>query len=322
MDENEEKKPKKIYYVGFNYDYTYFSIGTDIGFQIYETNPLNLTISRELNGGIGLVNILEKTNIFFLVGGGKYPRFTPNKLIIWDDDKSEIAKEFRCNSFIINCYIKQNCIFIICSDSITLVNTKTMKVIKYINTINNPKGISSISNDPKKYIFTFPDKDKGNIIILNIIELENDNSEKIKKIEQLDNKDIVIKNAHKGNCITNLRHFFNKNHNIDLIMSISAKNNNIKIWNCKNWICLLNIKDIYPKGIINSACFIHYDNNLYILSSNNNWVQPDFIKIFNFEGNSIGNIKNSNENVYYIETYFEECNSHVYVITGNYNSVR
>jgi WD40 repeat protein len=199
MDENEEKKPKKIYYVGFNYDYTYFSIGTDIGFQIFETNPLNLTISRELNGGIGLVNILEKTNIFFLVGGGKYPRFTPNKLIIWDDDKSEIAKEFRCNSFIINCYIKQNCIFIICSDSITLVNTKIMKVIRYINTINNPKGISSISNDPKKYIFTFPDKDKGNIIILKIIELENDNSEKIKKIEQLDNKDIVIKNAHKGN---------------------------------------------------------------------------------------------------------------------------
>ncbi len=195
----EEKKPKKIYYVGFNYDSSYFSVGTDIGFQIYETTPLNLLLSRELDGGIGLVTILEKTNIFCLVGGGNKPRFIPNKLIIWDDDKDEISKEFRCNSFIINCYCKQNCIFIICSDSITLVNTKTMKIIKYINTLNNPKGISSISNEPRKYLFVYPDKYKGNIALLNIPELENDNSEKIKKIEKLENNDIVIKNAHKGN---------------------------------------------------------------------------------------------------------------------------
>ena len=130
-----------------------------------------------------------------------------------------------------------------------------------------------------------------------------------------------IKNAHEGS-ITNLRYFFYQNDKVDYIMSISAKNNNIKIWDCKNWSCLINIKDIYPKGIINSACIIHYDNNLYILSSNNNWVKPDFIKIFNFEGNIIDTIKNSDENVYYIDTYFEECNSHIYVITGNYNSVR
>ena len=199
MEEKEVDKPTIINYIGFNYDSSYFSVGTDIGFQIYETNPLNLIISRQLNGGIGLVKILEKANIFCLVGGGKNPRFTPNKLMVWDDDKNEISNEFRCNSFIINCYVKQNCIFVICSDNITLVNSKTMKIIRYINTINNPRGISSISNDPKKYIFAFPDKDKGNILILNLIELENDNNEYIKKIEKIEKNDIIIKNAHKGN---------------------------------------------------------------------------------------------------------------------------
>ena len=29
--------------------------------------------------------------------------------------------------FIINCYIKENCIFIICSDNISIINIKTMK---------------------------------------------------------------------------------------------------------------------------------------------------------------------------------------------------
>ena len=200
MQEREsEIKPKKIYYIGFNYDSSYFSIGTDIGFQIYTTNPLNLIVSRQLNGGIGLIKILEQSNIFCLVGGGKYPRFTPNKLIIWEDNNNEIKEEFRCNSFIINCYIKENCIFAICSDDISIINIKTMKMIKYINTLNNPRGISSVSDEPKKYMLAFPDYFKGNIIVMNFEELEKSNDQQIKKLEKLENKDITIKNAHKGN---------------------------------------------------------------------------------------------------------------------------
>ena len=200
MDEDIEAniEPKIIYYVGYNFDSAYFSVGTDIGFQIYETNNLNLILSRILNGGIGLIKILDKTNIFCLVGGGKNPRFSPNKLMIWNDEKNEISNEFRCNSFIINCYIKQNCLFIICSDKISIINLKLMKIVQNINTINNPRGISSISNDPKKYIFSFPNEIKGSISLIDFEEFENDNIEQIKDIEKLEKKPNIIKNAHKG----------------------------------------------------------------------------------------------------------------------------
>ena len=116
MEDNDEKiKPNKINYIGFNFDCSYFCLGTDIGFEVYQTNPLSLIISKILNGGIGIIKILDKSNIFCLVGGGKNPRFSPNVLIIWNDKNDEISNEFRCDSFIVNCYIKQNCIFIICS---------------------------------------------------------------------------------------------------------------------------------------------------------------------------------------------------------------
>ena len=204
MEETEsEIKPKIIYYVGYNYDSSFFSVGTDIGYQIYTTNPLNLIISRQLNGGIGIIKIMDKTNIFGLVGGGQRPRFIPNKLIIWDDIKSEIKDEYRCDSFIINCYMKQNCTFIICPDSITLVNPMTMKAIKIISTINNPKGICSVSNQPKKYVLTFPDKYKGHIMIMNFDELvqekEKEKNNEIKSITNVEGKEIIIKNAHKSN---------------------------------------------------------------------------------------------------------------------------
>ena len=41
--------------------------------------------------------------------------------------------------------------------------------------------------------------------------------------------------------ITNLVHFLDKINNRDLVMSISSKNNNIKIWNIENWKCILNL---------------------------------------------------------------------------------
>ena len=48
-----------------------------------------------------------------------------------------------------------------------------MKIVKNINTINNPRGITSISNEPKKYIMAFPDNCKGNILIMDMMIVMN-----------------------------------------------------------------------------------------------------------------------------------------------------
>ena len=131
-----------------------------------------------------------------------------------------------------------------------------------------------------------------------------------------------IKNPHENNSITNFRHFFDKDKNKDLIMTISSKINNIRIWENKNWNCILNIKNIYQNGIINSACFIYYNNNIYIAASNNNFNQPDFIKIINFNGKIITEIKNSLENTYFIDSYYNKDDSKLYIISGNYDYIK
>ena len=64
-----------------------------------------------------------------------------------------------------------------------------------------------------------------------------------------DNKKInEIKNAHK-NEISNFRHFLDKNNKRDLIISISAKDNNLKLWNYNNFECLINLDKIYSEGL-------------------------------------------------------------------------
>ena len=39
--------------------------------------------------------MLYRSNIFALIGWGKNPKFTPNKVIVWDDYQTKILTKFK-----------------------------------------------------------------------------------------------------------------------------------------------------------------------------------------------------------------------------------
>ena len=271
VDKDENNQKNKINYIGFNYDSSYFCVGTDIGFQIYQTNPYGLILSKILNGGIGIINILDKSNLFILVGGGKNPRFSPNKLILWNDKKDEIYNEYRCDCFIINCYIKQNIIFIICSDNIILLKMKNLELFDIINTINNPKGIFCVCNEPKKNILAFPDNNKGDIIIKFFDDIQKENKENNGKNKDKDNncnkedKNIqIIKKAHKGN-INNLCFNFSGTK----LASTSNRGTTIRIFNIESNTLIAEFKRGATDANIYSLCFSFNDDFLGLTSDHN-----------------------------------------------------
>ena len=171
MSSNNEK----ILYLSFNFDNSLFAVGTEIGFKIFTTESLQLKLKRNLGGGIGLIQILGKSNIFCLCGGGKNPKYSPNKLIIYDDKKAKEIKEFRFNSNIQNCKIKQEKIFIISQNEISIIDIKTFpyEIIEIIKTCENIYGACSIAKDPENYLFAWPDTNIG-YIELKIFSNENE----------------------------------------------------------------------------------------------------------------------------------------------------
>ena len=129
-----------------------------------------------------------------------------------------------------------------------------------------------------------------------------------------------IKNAQER-IITNFNHYLDKIIKRDLIMSISAEDCRIKIWNLKNWECILYLKDIYQNGCLFSACFINDKNKNYIAASNCA-DSSGFIKIYNFKGEKIKEIDNYKDETYFIDVYHENKKDKIYIITGNKGFVK
>lgn len=70
-------------YVSFNQDSSHFAVGLPNGFRVYTTDPLRERMRRNFSdGGIGTVEMLERTNWVALVGGGREPKYPQNKVSI------------------------------------------------------------------------------------------------------------------------------------------------------------------------------------------------------------------------------------------------
>ena len=131
-----------------------------------------------------------------------------------------------------------------------------------------------------------------------------------------------IKKAH-SNFISNIRHYPDNINKKDLIMSISTKDQNIKIWDIINFECLFNIKQIYYNGNIYSACLLNEKKEKYILSCNNNYpYNAEQIKVFNLKGEEIKEIYNFNENSFFIDNYYDNIFDINYIIVGNKGCIK
>ena len=119
-----------------------------------------------MNGGIGIIEMLKRTNILALVGGGRNPKFPTNQLIIWDDHQGKIISKLRINENIMSVRLRNDKIIVISRNKFYLFNINTLVTITIINTFDNPLGIIALSNgDNNKLIAAFPYEAQGSIFI-------------------------------------------------------------------------------------------------------------------------------------------------------------
>ena len=160
------------------------------------------------------------------------------------------------------------------------------------------------------------------LYLIYLIKKENERINSIVCYNIIENKRInEIRNSH-SELITNLRHYKDKINKRDLIISISSKNNNIKLWNINNFECILDLPGINKSGLLFSACLFQENTKIYLITSNNSYTNPEKIKIFDLKGNKIKEINDSNEKTIFIDIYYDKISFKKFILTGNKGNVK
>ncbi|KAK1930903.1 Autophagy-related protein 18d [Phytophthora citrophthora] len=127
-----------------------------------EVERLELDFS---NGGIGIVEMLFRCNILAIVGGGRNPRYPPNKVMIWDDHQSRNIGELSFRSEVKAVKLRRDRVVVVLQNKIYVYNFSDLKLVDHIETIANPKGLCALCPNPSNTVLACPGVTRGTVRI-------------------------------------------------------------------------------------------------------------------------------------------------------------
>lgn len=153
----------------FNNDVSCFSVGTDTGFCVFNSDPCSLQVSRLLNAGIGIAEMLGNYNYLALVGGGKDPRWPQTKVIIWDDAKKKEAVTLEHKTAVIRVRLTRTHIVVALQNAIHLYAfSSPPKRVALFETTDNHLGLCCLGQK----LLAFPGRSPGKV---QLVELKTNN---------------------------------------------------------------------------------------------------------------------------------------------------
>ncbi|TDH65381.1 hypothetical protein CCR75_002034 [Bremia lactucae] len=194
------EQQNELLFVGLNQDSGCFACGTDSGFKIFNCDPFKETFHRGehvvaalswaltlilshctdfSNGGIGIVEMLFRCNILAIVGGGRNPRYPPNKVMIWDDHQSRNIGELSFRSEVKAVKLRRDRVVVVLQNKIYVYNfckslvkivshtldDPDLKLVDHIETIANPKGLCALCPNPSNTVLACPGVTRGTVRI-------------------------------------------------------------------------------------------------------------------------------------------------------------
>lgn len=144
-------------------------MGLDTGFCVFHSDPCELKVSRDFNAGIGFAELLGTSNYLALVGGGRNPKWSQNKVVIWDDAKQKAAVTLELKTSVLRVRLTRKHVAVALQNSVHLYAfSDPPKKLSVFETTDNPLGLCCLGDK----VVAFPGRSPGKI---QLVELATSN---------------------------------------------------------------------------------------------------------------------------------------------------
>ncbi|KAI0638299.1 WD40-repeat-containing domain protein [Trametes polyzona] len=162
--------PVLIFDARFDPDCRIFTTSTQAGFAVYRTWPLQLLRKREITGGtLSAVVPLHTSSLLFLVGGGRSPRYPPNKVILWDDALAQEVAELEFREKVRGLACRRGWLAVALRRRVVVFQVgETVVRFREWDTCDNPRGLLAIATAAYSTLLAIPGRQMGHIQLVHL----------------------------------------------------------------------------------------------------------------------------------------------------------
>ncbi|KAJ8457234.1 hypothetical protein ONZ51_g11658 [Trametes cubensis] len=162
--------PVLIFDARFDPDCRIFTTSTKAGFAVYRAWPLQLLRKREITGGtLSFVVPLHTSSLLFLVGGGRSPRYPPNKVILWDDALAQEVAELEFREKVRGLACRRGWLAVALRRRVVVFQVgETVSRYGEYDTCDNAKGLLTIATAAHSTLLAIPGRQMGHIQLVHL----------------------------------------------------------------------------------------------------------------------------------------------------------
>ncbi|XP_045211200.2 WD repeat domain phosphoinositide-interacting protein 4-like [Mercenaria mercenaria] len=157
----------RVLSLSFNQDQGCFTCASESGLRVYNVDPLAQKLYTEAVGSVASAEMLFRTNIIALVGGGKNPRYDEKAVTIWDDHRGEPIIDITFAQPVQAVRIKKDRLIVVLRNQVHVFSfpNSPQKLLSF-DTRDNPRGLCEVS--PFGSTLVFPGHICGSVQIVNL----------------------------------------------------------------------------------------------------------------------------------------------------------
>lgn len=218
----------------FNQDGGCLAIGTTSGFSVHNLHPqYAVSVQRDLQGGIGLVEMLFRCNLMALVGGGPSPQAPPHRVLIWDDHLPKEIGELSFRQVVLRIKLRKDAIAVALRDRVYVYHLADLSLRDKIYTADNPHGLLCLSTQIQNMVLACPSVSLGHVRV----ELYGLRKTQLMEAHETDLRGLVL--TADGSKLA----------------TASVKGTIIRVWDVNNGTCLQEFRRGVERATIECLCW-------------------------------------------------------------------